>query len=116
LLLLSGCSLLPEEIDETKDWSAQRLYSAAKSALNEGDYEGAVELISSALRLNNRVPVFHNNLGVALKQLGRLDDAAAAYRKALKLFPNYAESHNNLGFVYQEQGRINFHRTVFFQL
>ena len=35
--LLAGCSLLPEKIDETKNWSAQQLYSEAKSAMNDGD-------------------------------------------------------------------------------
>ena len=40
---LGGCSLLPEQIDETKDWSAQKLYSEAKSALSEADWEQAID-------------------------------------------------------------------------
>ncbi len=36
--LLGGCALLPDQIDETKDWSAQKLYSEAKSSLEEADW------------------------------------------------------------------------------
>lgn len=43
--LLAGCSLLPEQIDETKGWSAQRLYSEAKSAISNGNYKTALEYL-----------------------------------------------------------------------
>ena len=39
----------------------------------------------------------HNNLGVALHEQGRLDEAIAACRRALALRPDYAEAHSNLG-------------------
>ena len=39
----------------------------------------------------------HNNLGNALKDQGKLDEAVACYRRALQLRPDYAEAHNNLG-------------------
>jgi len=42
--LLGGCGLLPEQIDETRDWSAQRLYSAAKEAMSDADWEKAIGL------------------------------------------------------------------------
>ena len=39
------------------------------------------------------------NLGIALKGQGKLDEAAACYRQALELKPDFAEAHNNLGNV-----------------
>jgi tetratricopeptide (TPR) repeat protein len=39
--------------------------------------------------------------------LGRLDDAIAAYTRAIDLDPNYALSHNGLGTVYRELGRLD---------
>lgn len=39
----------------------------------------------------------HFNLGVALKNFGRLDDAVASYRRTLALKPDSAETHYNLG-------------------
>ena len=39
----------------------------------------------------------YRTLGVALKELGRFDEAEASYRKAIKLKPDYVEAHFNLG-------------------
>jgi tetratricopeptide (TPR) repeat protein len=43
----------------------------------------AVEYIGAALRLKPDYAVPHNNLGIALFELGRLEEAAARYRRAL---------------------------------
>jgi tetratricopeptide (TPR) repeat protein len=37
---------------------------------------------------------------------GKLEDAAACYRRAIELNPNHAEACNNLGFVFQAQGKL----------
>jgi hypothetical protein len=49
----------------------------------------------------------HSNLGNTLKDLGRLDDAIASYRRALKIRPDYADAHNNLGSALQSIGQLN---------
>jgi tetratricopeptide (TPR) repeat protein len=49
----------------------------------------------------------HSNLGVTLKELGRLDEAAASYKKAIALKPDYAEAHSNLGVTLKELGRLD---------
>jgi tetratricopeptide (TPR) repeat protein len=51
--------------------------------------------------------VAHNNLGVALNQQGRLDEAVAQLTEALRLKPDDAFGHNNLGFILFKQGRFN---------
>ncbi|MBL8250313.1 MAG: tetratricopeptide repeat protein, partial [Candidatus Competibacter sp.] len=43
--LLAGCSLLPDKIDETRGWSAQRLYSEARTARDEGNYKTALDYL-----------------------------------------------------------------------
>ena len=47
----------------------------------------------------------HYNLGFALGDQGKLDEAIAAYREAIRLKPGYAEAHNNLGNALGEQGK-----------
>ncbi|MFZ5524847.1 MAG: tetratricopeptide repeat protein [Pseudomonadota bacterium] len=47
------------------------------------------------------------NLGMAQKNLGRIDEAVASYRRALKINPAYAEAHNNLGAALFELGRLD---------
>ena len=44
----------------------------------------------------------HYNLGVALKNLGRLDEAVASYRHALEIKPDYAEAYHNMGNALKE--------------
>ena len=47
----------------------------------------------------------HYNLGIALDDLGRPDEAVTRYEQALAIQPDYAEAHNNLGNALDELGR-----------
>jgi tetratricopeptide (TPR) repeat protein len=49
----------------------------------------------------------HLNLGNAFGRLGRLEEAAASYRRALEADPEFAEAHNNLGELWFECGRAD---------
>ena len=49
----------------------------------------------------------HSNLGVTLKELGRLEEAEASLRQAIALKPDYAEAHSNLGITLHELGRLD---------
>ena len=46
----------------------------------------------------------HHNLGNALRALGRLVEARAAYLEALRLDPNLALAHAHLGLILQQRG------------
>src|SRR5439155_18915888 len=48
-----------------------------------------------------------HNLGAALQEGGRLDEASAAYRRALDINPGHALSHDGLGSVLRSQGRLD---------
>lgn len=47
------------------------------------------------------------NCGVMLKRQGRIDDAIARYREALRLCPDYAHCHNNLGSALMTKNAVN---------
>ncbi|MEZ5396571.1 MAG: tetratricopeptide repeat protein [Bryobacterales bacterium] len=48
----------------------------------------------------------HNNLGRALAEQGRVDEAIAELEKAVELKPDYAHAQYNLGLLLMQQGRL----------
>lgn len=47
----------------------------------------------------------YNNLGMALSEAGRFEEAVAAYEDALNINPFYPQIHHNLGNLFQELGQ-----------
>jgi Flp pilus assembly protein TadD len=79
-----------------------RAAEAAEVATPEGEGE-----LSRAVELNNE--------GVALKDMGRLGEAAARFREALRIWPDFMDAHFNLGVVYHgmrmtDSARVSLHR------
>jgi protein O-mannosyl-transferase len=68
--------------------------------------EQAKAHLEAALKYNPDYAEAHNNLGLALQVLGRLDEAAAEHAAALRLEPGFADAHDNLGAVWQKMGRL----------
>jgi tetratricopeptide (TPR) repeat protein len=60
-----------------------------------------------ALAHTSRNQIAENSLGKALVKESRLDEAAAHFRKALDIYPDYAEANSNLADVLCLQGRWN---------
>jgi tetratricopeptide (TPR) repeat protein len=70
------------------------------------DYSSELAICQdTAVKYPNNVRA-HNNLGLALAQVGKLDDAIGHYEQALRIKPDYAEAHNNLGNALLQTGRI----------
>jgi protein O-mannosyl-transferase len=72
-----------------------------------GMYADDETLYQATIRKNPACWMAHNNLGLLLAELGRLDEAMAHYRKALELNPRYSEAHNNLGNLLAELRRTD---------
>ncbi|MEE9211392.1 MAG: tetratricopeptide repeat protein, partial [Phycisphaeraceae bacterium] len=71
------------------------------------DYRSAVSIWQTVLDMVPDNPRGHNNLGMALKSEGQLDEAASHFRQALQLDPRHVEAHNNLGIVLGSQGKLD---------
>jgi outer membrane protein assembly factor BamD len=106
-LLLGACSLLPEVVDETKGWSASKIYAEAKSELNGGDYDKAIKLYET---LESRYPygrfAQQAQIEVAYAYYKNDDTASAlaACDRFIKLHPN----HPSVDYVYYLKGLANF--------
>ena len=75
-------------------------------AYERGNLDLAIDLRNKAIKINATYPPFHNNLGNALKNSGKLEEAIASYKCALALNPNYSEAHKNLGDALQTSGKL----------
>lgn len=113
VLWLAGCGLLPEVQDETRGWSAQRLYAAAKEAMADGSYDKAVKYYES---LEARYPygryAQQAQLEVAYAYFKDREPASAiaACERFIKLHPN----HPNVDYAYYLKGLVNFNEDLGF--
>ncbi|MEF8729787.1 MAG: outer membrane protein assembly factor BamD [Accumulibacter sp.] len=109
--LLAGCGLFPESKDETIGWSANKLYSEAKEALNEGAYARAVKYFE---KLESRYPYGRYaqqaqiDIAYAYWKDQEPASAIAACDRFIKLHPN----HPNVDYVYYLKGLINFNEDL----
>ena len=111
-LLLGGCgwlqSLQSDSADETAGWSAQRLYSEAKTAMNEGSWATAVKYFE---KLEARYPFGRYaqqaqlEIAYAYYRDNEPASAVAACDRFIKLHPN----HPNVDYAYYLKGVVNFY-------
>ncbi len=66
-----------------------------------------LEMYKMALDVRPDFGRARNNLGVALRRRGKVDDAIAQYKLALEEDPKFAEARSNLGAAYYSQGRVD---------
>ena len=110
VLLIAGCSSFnfSTSEDETATWSAQRLYSEAKDAMNESDYARAIKYFE---KLEARYPfgryAQQAQLEIAYAYYRENDpaQAVAACDRFIKLHPN----HPSVDYAYYLKGIVNFY-------
>ena len=109
--LLSGCGLLPEQKDETIGWSANKLFTEAKTASSEGAYDKAVKYYE---KLESRYPYGRYaqqaqiEVAYAYWKSGEMASAIAACDRFIKLHPNHA----NVDYVYYLKGLVSFNEDL----
>lgn len=110
-LSLAGCGLLPDQVDETAGWSANRLYAEAKSALADGAYDKAVKYFE---KLEARYPYgrfaqqAQIEIAYAHYKQGEKALALAAIDRFLRLHPN----HPHADYMYYLKGLVNFNEDL----
>lgn len=106
-MLISACGLLPEVQDETKGWSAQKLYTEAKTEMADANYEKAIQYFE---KLEARYPYGRYaqqaqiEVAYAYYKANEPASAIAACDRFIKLHPN----HPNVDYVYYLKGLVNF--------
>lgn len=106
-LSLAGCGIFGDKIEESKNWTAEKLYAEAKDELASGSFERAVQLFE---KLESRFPfgayAQQSQLEIAYAHYksGDQAQALAAIDRFIKLHPNHA----NVDYMYYLRGLINF--------
>lgn len=105
--MLSACGLLSEQPDETAGWSANKLYSEAKDALDGGDYPRAVKLYE---KLESRYPFgrFAQQAQIDTAYANYKDGETAAALAAVDRFIQLHPNHPSVDYAYYLKGLINF--------
>ena len=109
--LLTGCGLMPDVQDETRSWSAQKLFTEAKMEMAESNYEKAIKYFES---LEARYPygryAQQAQLEVAYAYFKSSEpiSAIAACDRFIKLHPN----HPNVDYAYYLKGLANFNEEL----
>jgi outer membrane protein assembly factor BamD len=109
VLFLSGCAIFgdPTEIDETKGWSVQKLYTEASTAMRDKDYDKAIQYYG---KLQSRFPhgryALQSEMDVAYAyyKKGEAAAAIAAADRFIKLHPY----HPNIDYMYYLKGLATF--------
>ncbi|MBS0352695.1 MAG: outer membrane protein assembly factor BamD [Proteobacteria bacterium] len=110
-LLLAGCSSLPDQVDETVGWNAQKLYSEAKESMSDGAWDRAIKMFE---KLESRYPYGRYaqqaqlEVAYAYYKSNEPASAIAACDRFIKLHPN----HPNVDYAYYLKGLANFNEDL----
>ncbi len=112
-VLVGACGLLPEAIDESATWSASKLYSEAKEAMNDGAYDKAIkyfEKLEARFPFGRYAQQAQIEIAYAYFKTGDSANSLAACDRFIKLHPN----HPNVDYAYYLKGLVNFNEDIGF--
>jgi outer membrane protein assembly factor BamD len=106
-LALAACGSLGEKPDETKNWSADKLYAEAADELKSGNYEKSIKFFE---KLESRYPFgsyaqrAQMQIAYAYYKQNEQAQCLAAIDRFIRLHPNHA----NVDYMYYLRGLANF--------
>jgi tetratricopeptide (TPR) repeat protein len=68
-------------------------------------WRDSITLFAHTLKVTTGNYITHNNMGTALSDQGKIEEAITHYRSALRIAPRYAKAWNNLGIAYEASDR-----------
>lgn len=113
VLLASGCAWFQSAEDKTQDWNASKLYSEASAALDEGDYQQAIDYFE---KLEARYPFGRYaqqallDMAYAYYKKEEPDSAIASADRFIKLYPQ----NPYIDYAYYLKGVVNYNRSAGF--
>src|SRR4249919_2451759 len=109
-VILAACSN-EDKYDETREWSAEKLYREAKDELNGGNYKKAIgyyEKLEARFPYGKLAQQAQLEIGYAYYKDKDAVSALAAADRFIKLHPN----HPNVDYAYYLKGLVNFNEDM----
>jgi len=108
---LASCGMLTDKTDETKGWSAQKLYAEARAQLDDKSYEKA---ISYYQKLEARYPYgrFAQQAQIEVAYAHYKDNDPAGTITAADRFIKMHPNHPNVDYLYYLKGLANFNEDL----
>ena len=105
----TGISSLKFAEDSTRynPFSFENNFTAARIAINSGDYQKAYQYLMRTKMLHPYYDALYNNLGIVYFKTGNYDESEESYLVSLKLNPVMPETYNNIGSLCIETGRYD---------
>lgn len=76
--------------------AVQELNNKAKSYLDKGDFEDAINRLNASIDLDSTIYETHYNLGIAYTQAEKYPEAIDAFKKTLKLKPDFSDAYYSM--------------------
>ena len=110
-VLVAACGLLPDAEDETRGWSAQKLYSEAKDNLTQRNYATAIKHYQ---KLEARYPYgrFAQQAQLEMAYAYYKDNEPAQAIGAADRFIKLHPGHPNVDYAYYLRGLANFNEEI----
>ena len=103
LLVISGCAVSPDDEDDMKKWSAEKLFKEAKAALKAGDYEVAIETyetLEAKYPFGRYAEQAQLDTAYAYYKFDELETAISSADRFIKLHPR----HQHVDYAYYLRG------------
>ena len=108
---VAACGLLPDAADETRGWSAEKLYTEAKDNLNSRNYEQAIkyyEKLEARFPYGRYAQQAQLEIAYAYYKDNEPAQAVTAADRFIKLHPN----HPSVDYAYYLKGLANFNEDL----
>ncbi len=93
-----------EPVVQEASLTAEEWFERGYKSQKDKKLEEAIRYYKEVLRITQDA-ITYSNLGVALFDLKRYDEAKEAFRKAIELNPEHEDAYNNLGNLFNQQER-----------
>ena len=86
--------------------SSSKIFNELINIFNKKQYAEVIKISERYLQIYPKDASLWNINGAANEELGRLDDALIAYKKAITINPNNPEYYNNFGTILEKKGKF----------